>query len=431
MAPRTFISLPPELQAEVLSYLPPSNLLAFGATSRDHHRLAASNFRTLGLGVFHSRIASLVSYSLEPPEPPPCYSQSPKRQRTAAWPRDAHNDRRIYNPPACSSSILSHRQDIILPKNMTQTRDSVLRAQSSITSTVISRYSASLRTLELYVWELSEPTALAIASCTRLKHLSIKMDHVGTRHRGLASGTWDFAHGSSVWNLLTGALSATSTIGSPEMGIGRPGMNARTKSAPTVPKLRSMNGVSTGLGLTKLESLRLERSGITDFQLQTTLSQNPRLKHLYLRKCTGLTPHIFRWMARNPNFTSHAQTLHFTHHEINHNRQISQALQNTSAQLATLNEEQTTLYSKAMKDVFCPVTVLGPISQLLNLLDVDLSRVNGIDANSIRELGTHMALSACMGGWAGGQTHVGQDQEILLLSTADATAKIEVDVRYQ
>ena len=433
MDSRTLNTLPPELLTEILGYLPPTALLSFGTTCRENHRLASVNFRTLSLGIFHSRIASMVSSSLEEETPRcvPSYRRQPKKPRMDSWSRESSPEA-DYVAPASSHPHITHRHDIVLPRTVTQTRDAVLRAQSNISATIISRYANSLRSLELHVWELSEQTARAIASCTRLKHLSIRMDHVGTRHQGLASGTWDTAMGSSAWNHLATSVSSNSPSASPKLNPRRPNMSARAKSAPTVPQNPRHNGLVVGSGLKKLESLRLERSGLTDYQLQSILAQNPNLKHLYLRKCTALTPHLFRWMARTPAVKSRIQTLQFSHHEIGvRPSSVVQMAQEMSLDVLAGSEEQAAMVQKLVKDVFCPVSVLGPLSQFPALVDLDLTRVNGIDANSVRKLGIQMALPACIGGWEAGKHHIGPEQAGQRSLNHDSASKIEVDERYQ
>lgn len=69
------------------------------------------------------------------------------------------------------------------------------------------------------------------------------------------------APGSTAWNLLAG-------IGNPK-----------------------------DIGVTGLETLILERSGITPWQLAMLVERNPRLRVLKLRTCRGAQPEFLNWLG--------------------------------------------------------------------------------------------------------------------------------------
>jgi hypothetical protein len=62
----------------------------------------------------------------------------------------------------------------------------------------------------------------------------------------------------------------------------------------------------------RLLTLRLERCGITDYQLECLLNDNPLMRELRLKKCTVLTDELFEAMARSPALAARLTHLSFT-----------------------------------------------------------------------------------------------------------------------
>lgn len=168
-----------------------------------------------------------------------------------------------------------HSVQMILPKSHSRTKDTVIRNQNLKTQRVINKYQDSLRDLEVALWELEESSASSIAQLTNLKRLSIRLDHPHTRYSGINQHFWDTAPGSTVWNGL----------------VPQPG------------------NVSGALG--HLQSLNLERAGITDYQLAKLLESNLRLTELRLKKCFNLTYKTFKTLSES-KVGQQLETLHFT-----------------------------------------------------------------------------------------------------------------------
>ncbi|KAI9838560.1 MAG: hypothetical protein M1819_004869 [Sarea resinae] len=213
--------LPPEILQEVLSYLPIPSLLSYGQTSKSNHALQFIALRSLHLGVFHTKISSLVSSMTSP--------------------------RLSVPPPVC----------IILPRKDTTFKPDVIHAQNQLVRTVISRYRTPLRELDLAIWELEESTAEALAGMQNLRRLSLRLDHPHIRHRDVTRRDWDVATPSTLWNHFKDCFG-------------------------------------------RLESLVLERSGITDYQLGQIIRHNPRMRELKLHKCFGLGVEFFEELTRTP-----------------------------------------------------------------------------------------------------------------------------------
>ena len=154
----------------------------------------------------------------------------------------------------------THSIPVILSRNESRTKEQVIRHQNSTARSVLDRYRHTLRDLELVMWNLTEATAVSLAQLRNLRRLSLRFDHPYTRHRDLDKSFWDTSPCSTTWN-----------------------------------NLAALRGVGTSFG--RLESLNLERSGITDYQLQQILQNNPRLTDLRLQKCLSLTQEIFEYLA--------------------------------------------------------------------------------------------------------------------------------------
>ena len=138
----------------------------------------------------------------------------------------------------------------------------VIRNQNLLLFKAVSKYQYTLRILEVALWDLQHQPAESVGRMHNLRHLSIRLDHPHTRSSDVDRLFWRTAPGSTVWNALY------------------PGKNG-------------------GRFLGRLESLNLERAGITDYQLQRILEENPKICELRLRKCLMLTREIFAFLARS------------------------------------------------------------------------------------------------------------------------------------
>ena len=124
------------------------------------------------------------------------------------------------------------------------------------------KYRHTFQDLEIALWELQGSSAASIARLTNLRRRSIRLDHPHTRHSDLDRAFWGTASGSTVWN-----------------------------------KLSARPGEERVLG--RLQSLKLERAGLTDYQLRQILESNPSIKDLRLQKCLALTEETFGFLAAN------------------------------------------------------------------------------------------------------------------------------------
>ena len=170
----------------------------------------------------------------------------------------------------------THTFQTVLPKAQSQNRKMVVRNQNARVQTILSQYQHTLRDLEISLWELQEPAAWSISQLKNLRGLSIRLDQPCTSFPDVGRSFWETSPGSTIWN----------------------GLFAESGQGPI---------------LSRLESLDLERAGITDYQLEQILNNNPGVRDVRLRKCLNLTDETFQYLACS-NVGRQLKTLHFTKH---------------------------------------------------------------------------------------------------------------------
>jgi len=259
-------SLRPELHHLILSHLPPPSLLAYGSTCRTNYALHWPSLTALTLGIFHSRISSLLSFLL---------SATPSSCSSAAETDSDHH----YS---------AHNVCVLLKRDESRSRAAVTARQNAIASSVLCRYKY-IQTLDLLLWDLQPGTALAISGLYALRHLTIRLDHPHIRHYDLPKTYWETCFPGKLWNSLSSALA-------PSHSSSR-GSGAATKRKP-------MGGV--------LQSVHLERCGITDYQLECLLADHPQIHTIHLKKCLVLTVDLFEALTRSAFLPSTLKALAFT-----------------------------------------------------------------------------------------------------------------------
>ena len=175
-------------------------------------------------------------------------------------------------------SMVVHRGDI-------KTKQQIIRQQNCTSAAVLRTHGSHLRDLELAIWEIEKPVAEAMASMKNLRRLNLNLDHPHTRHSRLLRSYWDEAPTGTVWNLLAASASGQQMFG-------------------------------------RLESVVLQRAGVTDYQLKQILKRNPHVKGLKLHKCFELTRRTFDYLARSP-LANNLEILHFTS---SHNEEVDERI---------------------------------------------------------------------------------------------------------
>lgn len=177
---------------------------------------------------------------------------------------------------AAADSSSTHSVQMVLPKSDSTSKEMIIRNQNAAVREVVEKHKHTLRNLEIALWDLQPCGAKPVVGLNNLRALAIRLDHPHTRHLSVDRHFWDTSPPSTVWN---------SFFASPnEKGV-----------------------------LGRLQSMTLERAGITDFQLQQMLKENPMITNLRLRKCLVLTRETFEYLGEN-DIGGRLETFHFTSH---------------------------------------------------------------------------------------------------------------------
>ncbi|KAL4979417.1 hypothetical protein BDW66DRAFT_148171 [Aspergillus desertorum] len=261
--------LPLEIALQILSYLSFNDLLSFGATSRLNNEYHIVSLKRLRLGVFEKRVHSIISLlqaGWASPEQLGSIWVDNEAERNYTISVVQHQSRKIEQWPLVRKlgQKINRRQQIPKQHDRPQTQEQMVRLQNQILTRVLQRYGHSLRSLEFMAYDLNLEGATALGShCQNtLRLLALKFEHPHIRDGVMRPSTWLHpAPANESWNSL--------------IGIGR----------------------FKGIGLCSLESLILERVGITSWQLMMLVRRNHNLTTLKLRTCRGARPEFLYWLG--------------------------------------------------------------------------------------------------------------------------------------
>ncbi|KAL2002186.1 hypothetical protein VTN02DRAFT_483 [Thermoascus thermophilus] len=272
-------NLPPEILIIILSQLPIPSLLSFGATSRTNYAYHSVCMKRLHLAVFQKRIHAIISFlEAGAPGTEPLVVDEAHREVDEAEP--SHHVRVLLPQSSRGKETLGFRSSpmrggrgwrrvvggederLYLPQQ-------TIRAQNDVFARLVGRYGVSLVDLEFMAYDLDVKGAVALASSCRrrLRRLALRFEHRHIRDPMLPRNYWlEPVRGSTAWNALIG------------VGVG-------------------VGGCGSQAGLTGLETLILERAGITPWQLRMLVRRNPRLRDLRLKTCRAVQPEFLNWLG--------------------------------------------------------------------------------------------------------------------------------------
>ncbi|KAL4944028.1 hypothetical protein BDV06DRAFT_220696 [Aspergillus oleicola] len=261
--------LPPEIALQILSYLSFEDLLSFGATSRLNNEYHIISLKHLRLGVFEKRVHSLISLLQAGWANPDHLSgawveKDSERHYTISLVHQQGKSSKLQTQCNHSSKTTDPKHRSPAPRNKPLSLEQMVRLQNQIFSRALRRYGTSLRSLEFMAYDLNQDGADALGTnCQHaLHHLALRFEHQHIRDGVVRPSAWLYpAPGNEAWNSL--------------IGIGR----------------------IKNTGLCKLETLILERAGITPWQLMMLVKRNPKLTTLKLRTCRGARPEFLYWLG--------------------------------------------------------------------------------------------------------------------------------------
>ncbi|PKY04775.1 hypothetical protein P168DRAFT_251605 [Aspergillus campestris IBT 28561] len=264
-----FNALPLEVILHILSYLPFEALVAFGGVSRASYRAHILCLRRLRLAVFEKRIHCMISHLQ-------AGWATPEQVGKFAGDEDIRGDytisiiqpnvKRIDHDAARKPSTKTNepRSRSQSQQDRSRVQDQMIRMQNRVFTKLVNRYGPSLIKLEFMAYDIDIEGAQALSTkCQHtLRHLALRFEHPHIRDGYMRPSSWLHpAPASTVWNLL--------------IGIGQ----------------------YQGMGMSGLESLVMERAGITPWQLMMLVRNNPRLTVLKMRTCRGVQPEFLDWLG--------------------------------------------------------------------------------------------------------------------------------------
>lgn len=275
-----FDKLPSELVFMILSHVPVPSLISFGATSKNNYLYHTLCMNRLHLAVFYRRVHATAAFLGASSR----YCAKESTDLSHCMILESHKLRVIlpqntttysppgrlayYDPPAKrhkkKRTVFSENKVYVYSASSEQT----IRTQNRVFASIVNRYGQSLHDLEFLAYDLNNEGAIAVGtSCgAKLHHLAFRFEHPYVRDMTLSQKYWSTpAPGNTAWNALIG------------VGPSKKGMN-----------------------ITNLESLILERAGITPWQLRMLVKRNRKLKVLKLKTCAGVQPGFVNWLGGIP-----------------------------------------------------------------------------------------------------------------------------------
>ncbi|KAF7167972.1 hypothetical protein CNMCM5623_001166 [Aspergillus felis] len=266
--------LPLEVLLSILAYLPFESLLAFGETSRSNFKSHALCLRRLRVGVFEKRVHSMISLLQAGWATPDQLSSSHENDGSTSDYTISVIQPGVYAKQGLDGKPhakckLQRKRDMSPQDAQEQT----VQAQNKVLARLMDRYGPSLVKLEFMAYDLDVDGAKALGTRCRhaLRYLALRFEHPHIRDGPMRPTAWYCpAPGSTAWNSLAGI------------------------------------GNLKDIGITGLETLILERSGITPWQLAMLVGKNPRLRVLKLRTCRGAQPEFLNWLGGVQKDKDHA-----------------------------------------------------------------------------------------------------------------------------
>lgn len=255
-------NLPPELLLQILSYLPVKSLLQFSRTSRTCHALATSSLHTLSLGIYSTRLASVISRLGITTLPIPkattsIFASQPTSIGNSLSSSVASLDSQLDNPHDTNLSSDPYHVSVLIPDSQSFDHKTLLAFHTALTTSVLSRHSRTLRHLDISLWTLTGSVAHALSTLPALRALSIRMEdpysRSTSRHRRVAQIVAERA----AWELL----------------------------------------VNEALWGPRLQALRLDGGEISTGQLEMLLSKNHLCQEIWIAKCSMITKKIWTFLG--------------------------------------------------------------------------------------------------------------------------------------
>lgn len=266
-----FAWLPLELILMILSYLSTPSLVSFGATSKRNFYYHVICVRKLHLAVFSKALDAEAAFIMSglSDKPEDIDEQRQTNQIKIILPEGYTEVDPMLLPHEELEQLLNTEQvtSEYIERGVFYDKLSIaqtIRTQNEKLVQMVRRYGSSLIELEFLATTLNDEGAMALgARCgAKLRHLGLRFHYIHPRFNIPLSYWPALAPASPAWNFL--------------IGIGP---------------------AAKGLGMDNLQSLVLERAGITTWQLQMLIKRNRNLEVLKLRACAAANMEFVRWLG--------------------------------------------------------------------------------------------------------------------------------------
>ncbi|KAF2741573.1 hypothetical protein EJ04DRAFT_507340 [Polyplosphaeria fusca] len=253
------LNLPPELLANMLSFLPIQALLRFSQTCHYSHGLAKSSLHTLSFGIHPTRVSGIISRLAS--------TQYPQPKATSAFAASGESKARQARRDSLGSESLAdelfaeqdpYKVSVLIPDAQAFDYKTLFAFHSALTKSILLRHGGTLRNLDLSLWTLSKPIAKALSKLAALRALSIRIEdypHVRAVPRKLA-GRQQIEQ-RDAWELL----------------------------------------VNQATWASRLHALRVEGGELSARQLCTLLSKNRWCAELWLCKCASIGTELWSYLG--------------------------------------------------------------------------------------------------------------------------------------
>ncbi|KAH7127020.1 hypothetical protein B0J11DRAFT_432416 [Dendryphion nanum] len=135
MSTCNLLNLPPELQVQILAFLPVRSLLKFSQVCHHAHILASSSLHTLSLGIHSTDLRGSIDYD-------------------------------------------PYQVSVLIPDAQTFDYTTLLSFHTALTKSILIRHGSTLRNLDISLWTLTTPTATALSALPALRAVSIRIEDV-------------------------------------------------------------------------------------------------------------------------------------------------------------------------------------------------------------------------------------------------------------
>lgn len=245
----TLLNLPQETLLNILSFLPVRSLLRFAQTCHSSYSMATSSLHSLSLGIYTTE-RSRIGHSLSGTHFP-----EPKSIPSAFWSGTNPKYSALLRRRGLQTDTIDplFTVPILIPEPVNCELNILFAFHDALIKSILTRYAASLRTLDISLWCLTVPTARGLALLQTLQELSI---HIEGSPQASPRSVVPHQSEQEAWDILS------------KTAVWAPGMRA----------------------------LRIQNAEFSDVQLSHLLRGNRSCKELWICRCRFVYNDFWRFI---------------------------------------------------------------------------------------------------------------------------------------